>query len=269
MSSCSVAFRPARSRACTLNDATKPCSGIGSVVIPAWCGPSNGTNAGCGTGGAAWLGRRTPGQRRARAHRDTGAQRPGDETAAGDPRSWWPLGHCSFRTPATWDRFSDSPASCAFSASTTCGVHGHRRAPRRRVLTVLGAEQHPAVALAQRPHGVEDLGEAGGDLAQQRGIGLLQRPAQLVDGDLRALQVGVEVPQVGLGVAILLAGDLALRHLFDELGRAVGDVDRFDLDASATAPSARRCPCRAGRRTVRRPRWCSSRTAGTPAGASR
>ena len=145
-----------------MNDATKPCSGIGSAVIPAWCGPSNGTNFGRGDRAAGSRSRdEQPGQRRARAHRDTGTQRPGDESAAGDPRARWPLGHCSFSTPATWDRFSDSPASCALSVSMTCGVHGDLGAPRRRVRVVLGAEQHPAVTLAQRPHGVEDLGDSG------------------------------------------------------------------------------------------------------------
>ena len=52
----------------------------------------------------------------------------------------------------------------------------------------------------------------------------------MLDRSLRALQVGVEVPEVGLGVAILLAGDLALGDLFDELGRAGRHVDRFHLD---------------------------------------
>ncbi len=117
----------------------------------------------------------------------------------------------------------------------TCGVHGHRRATRRRERVVLGAEQHPAVTLAQRRMVSKTSVDPCRDLAQQRGIGLLQSRAQLVDGGLRTLQVGVEVPEVGLGVAILLAGDLALRHLFDELGRAGGHVERLRPRPSATA----------------------------------
>ncbi len=68
------------------------------------------------------LGRRTAGQRRARAYRDTGAQRPGDEAAARDPSSLRRVGQLSFSAPAICDRFSESPASWAFSASATCGV---------------------------------------------------------------------------------------------------------------------------------------------------
>ena len=51
--SCSVALRLARSLVCRLNEATNPCSGMGSAVMPAWCRPSNGTKA---DGGRPWRG---------------------------------------------------------------------------------------------------------------------------------------------------------------------------------------------------------------------
>ncbi len=101
VSSCSVALRLARSLACTLNDAIRPCSGIGSVVMPAWWGPSNGMKAACGTGGAAGSGDEHPASAAPAPDRGTGAQRPGDEAAARDAPARWSLGHCSFRTPAT------------------------------------------------------------------------------------------------------------------------------------------------------------------------
>ena len=53
------------------------------------------------------------------------------------------------------------------------------------------------------------------------GVGLLDGRLQQLEGLLGALDVGGEVPQVGVRVAVLLTGDLALGHLLDELGRAL------------------------------------------------
>ena len=71
---------------------------------------------------------------------------------------------------------------------------------------------------------------------------------------LRALDVGREVRQVGVRVAVLLAGDLRLRDLVQQLDRAVRHLRRLVARASATLrlqllhvgqqPVARPAPCR-------------------------
>ena len=239
--------------------------------MPVWWAPSNGTNAVGGRRRRLCVPVRVDGCRRARTDdgTGTGTQRPGDERAAGDAGAPRPLlGHDSFRTPATWDRFSDSPASCAFSASTVCGstvtracADGYGSSSGRRA-----PSRHPGVAA---PGWRRCRRSRSSILPSSAGSASFSAGLQLVDGGLRTLQVGVEVPQVGLGVAVLLAGDLALGHLFDQLGGAERHVESAAPRAAASARSAWRCPCRAYRRTARRPRWCSSRTAGTRGGASR
>ena len=95
------------------------------------------------------------------------------------------------------------------------------------------------------------LGEAGRrSSATQLGVLLLERRRQQLEGLLGALDVGGEVPQVGVRVAVLLAGDLAGRDLLDELGGADGERGRRDLDARSTSVLQRlRGRRRAGRRT--------------------
>ena len=68
-----------------------------------------------------------------------------------------------------------------------------------------------------------DAGHRGGVLGLEgRGEQLEQLPG--------AVDVGVEVRQVGVRVAVLLCGDLALGYLLDQLGRAEGDRRRRELE---------------------------------------
>ena len=77
-----------------------------------------------------------------------------------------------------------------------------------------------------------ELGLGGGeplvDLGDQVGVGVLQEGPQRLDGGLRALEVGGEVPQVGVRVAVLLAGDLAGGDLVEQGLRAVGQLQRVE-----------------------------------------
>ena len=68
-----------------------------------------------------------------------------------------------------------------------------------------------------------ELSEARVNGLQQRRVALLEGGAQRGDGLLAALEVGVEVPEVGVAVALLLAGDLAGGHLVEQRLGAVRD----------------------------------------------
>jgi hypothetical protein len=48
----------------------------------------------------------------------------------------------------------------------------------------------------------------------------LQLRTQQVDDFLRAVNVGLEIPQVGMAVAIFFAADFAGGHFFNQTGRA-------------------------------------------------
>ena len=69
---------------------------------------------------------------------------------------------------------------------------------------------------------------------------------------LRAVDVRLEVDEVGVRVALLLAGDLRRRDLVQQLDRAVGDLCGLELDRSAL----RRCSCSRRRAARRRPASC-------------
>ncbi len=73
--------------------------------------------------------------------------------------------------------------------------------------------------LVLRQDGVHGF-EVGVDLVQQRLIGLDQQRTQQVDYLLCAVDVGLEVPQVGAAVAVFFTADLAGCHLFDQPGCA-------------------------------------------------
>ena len=211
MSSCSVVFSPARSRDVQVERRDQPLFGDRQRGDAGLVRTLERDECGCGTGGAAGSGDEQPASAAPAPTATPVPSAPVTKPRREIPSCVAPVGQLSFRAPAICDRFSESPASWAFSASATCGVTvtAGQRGDGNSLFS--GQKLHPAVALAQRPHGVEQLGEPGGDLAEQLSVGVLQRSAQLVDGDLRTLQIGVEVPQVGLGVAILLAGQLALR----------------------------------------------------------
>jgi hypothetical protein len=77
--------------------------------------------------------------------------------------------------------------------------------------------------------------EAALDLGGQGGVPLVEGGPDGVEGRPRAVQVGLEVDQVGARVALLLAGDLRLRDLAEQLVGAVGDLRGVELDGADLA----------------------------------
>ena len=67
-------------------------------------------------------------------------------------------------------------------------------------------------------------------LASSSGSAFSSAGVEQRDDLLRAGHVRREVPEVGLGVAVLLAGDLALGDLLDQLRGALGHGQRRDLE---------------------------------------
>ena len=68
------------------------------------------------------------------------------------------------------------------------------------------------------------------DLGHQRGVPARQRRADRVERRAGALDVGLEVEQVDVRVALLLAGDLRLGDLAQQLVGAVADLRGLELD---------------------------------------
>ena len=164
------------------------------------------------------------GRQEAAAHRH--AARPGEERA---PRDAAP-GHERPSAPGTSARSSDSPASCAFIRSIWAWVtvgFGHRLDGNSSFCRQ--KRTHPSPFFSGARLGLQLL-EARPDAGQQLGVGVLEGGGQHLDDLLRALDVRVEVPEVGLGVAVLLAGDLALGDLLDQLRGAQRDGRRRDLE---------------------------------------
>ena len=72
--------------------------------------------------------------------------------------------------------------------------------------------------------------ELGLDVGGEAGILRLEDRLDRVERGLRALDVGLEVDQVGVRVALLLTRDLRRRHLVEQLDRAVRDRTRLEVD---------------------------------------
>ena len=62
--------------------------------------------------------------------------------------------------------------------------------------------------------------EVGIDFRQQRAVFFLQLWTQQVNNLLRAVDVGLAIPQVGVAVAVFFTADLARRHFFNQASRA-------------------------------------------------
>ena len=92
-------------------------------------------------------------------------------------------------------------------------------------------EVEAAVGVGVLGQALVDGCEPGRDLGGQRGVLGLQGRGEQLEQLPGAVDVGGEVRQVGVRVAVLLAGDLALGDLLDELGRAEGDRRRRELEA--------------------------------------
>ena len=78
-----------------------------------------------------------------------------------------------------------------------------------------------------------DLGEPLVDPLAEVGVALVEdRPHRRHRG-LRAVDVGLEVPQVGVAEDVLFAGDLARRDLVEQTLCAAGDLGRVDRERPA------------------------------------
>ena len=178
-----------------------------------------------------WAGRRPRSRRRGRTPRRRRRRR---RRCRRRPRGRLAARCCDHQespsAPGTRARSSASPASCTFSSSTWALRHGRLRAELGGELVIDLAVEHVSVALLQRREVGLQLVEARVDAGEQLGVGLLERRREGLDHELGALDVRHEVPQVGLGVAVLLAGDLALGDLLDELGGAERHGGRRDLE---------------------------------------
>jgi hypothetical protein len=80
-----------------------------------------------------------------------------------------------------------------------------------------------AVLIEHRVH----AGERAGDRLGQRRVDLGQRRLEICERLLGALDVGLDVEQVDVRVALLLAGDLAPGHLVEQFDRAVRELGRL------------------------------------------
>ena len=91
------------------------------------------------------------------------------------------------------------------------------RLAHRRVVDV-------AVALGELGETRGDVGEPGVELLGQRCVLARKRGLEQLEGLLGARDVGREVRQVGVGVAVLLAGDLRGGDLGEQVAGAVGQL---------------------------------------------
>src|SRR5882757_198777 len=74
-----------------------------------------------------------------------------------------------------------------------------------------------------------DLGEPLVHLLAELGVALVEDGPHRCDGGLAALDVGLEVPQVGVAEDVLFAGDLALGDFVEQTLCAAGDLGGVDL----------------------------------------
>ena len=232
--SCSSATSSARSSVMTSN-ATKCSRSWAGVTMPAWCAPWNGDRA--GGAAAAARRRRRPRDQRARAD----APPPATPAAPGTGERRAPApGQPSILRGA---RRCSAVARVASRLRTGRHLRDDRGDLADRlgqgvdrvgeflelglVSSVCSFQPSPARCL---PSAASTRGELGRRAACTRsGSRSSQDRAQRRDGGLGALDVGREVPQVGVRVAVLLAGDLAGGDLVEQLLGAVGQLQRGEL----------------------------------------
>src|SRR6185436_4797277 len=88
--------------------------------------------------------------------------------------------------------------------------------------------EHETVALAVLLEQRVDLGEPLVHLLAEVSVALIEDGPHRRHRRLRSVDVGLEVPQVGVAEGVLLAGDLAARHLVEQTLCATGDLGRVD-----------------------------------------
>src|ERR1700730_10491749 len=76
-----------------------------------------------------------------------------------------------------------------------------------------------------------DLGEIVAQTGAELGVLLHDQRIEERDDLLRAIHIRLEVPEIGAAVAILFAGDLLRRHLFDQVGRSPDQIFWSDGEA--------------------------------------
>ncbi len=89
--------------------------------------------------------------------------------------------------------------------------------------------ENEAVALAVLVESPYRLVELRLDLGDELGVGLLDRRSQRLESGLGAVDVGLEVPEIGMRVALLLAGDLRRRDLGQQVDRALRDLAGIEV----------------------------------------
>src|ERR1700682_4927332 len=89
--------------------------------------------------------------------------------------------------------------------------------------------EHETVALAVLLEQRLDFGEPLIHLLAEFGVALVEDRPHRRDRRLRTLDVGLEVPQIGVAERVLFTGDLACRDLVEQTLCAAGDLGRVDL----------------------------------------
>src|SRR5690349_4486904 len=200
----------------TTSNATKCNRSWAGVTMPAWCSPVNGTApaTACDSSANASL-----------------TTAPPTAAAPATPATPTPASAMARRRDTLLSDIARSLLLRDDGGNLADGLRERvdRVGETLQVGLAEGVVQLPAVAvavLAQRAFHVRELGV---ERLDQRGVALLEHRAQRRDGRLGALEVGVEVPQVGVRVAVLLAGDLAGGDLVEQFLGAVGELQRGEL----------------------------------------
>src|SRR3954468_151435 len=222
---CSISTSSARSSVMT-SKATKCNRSCAGVTIPAWCTPVNGT-ASVAAGAAEAVG-------------SSAVARPITPPAA--PAAITPAVPAPARPKK---RRRDRPPGRAsvlmqVQDSLPCDDRGHLadRLGQGGDAVTQAAQLLVGQLVVRRPTVTRSVlfqlrlgrGEPLVDLADQVRVRLLQVRAQGLHGRLRALEVGPEVPQVGVRVAVLLAGDLPGGDLVEQALGTVGQLQRVQRD---------------------------------------
>ena len=259
------------------------------VTMPAWCVAVEGI----GTRPRVWAGgrRRPRGWSRANPpaappRRRPARHRPRPEARAATRADAVPAGSVEARAPSgdfdglgrsrgrsvrpsqiTAAASLDSGSDSAFTASDSC-------LDLAAAQLVVVHEARPRTWWLVQQHLQRD--ELRVDLGVQRGVALLQQRPQPVEADPGAVDVGLEVPQVGPRPVLLLAGDLAGGDLVQQAAGAVGDLVGGEGQVPGLARRGSRCWPSGRRRTWPGPRrsaacssWPGPATGPSRSGASR
>ena len=238
-----------RSSVITSNEAksSRSCAG---VAMPAWCGPWNGNDR------VAVASRRGASGARDRLRPSASPARGASGAQQRAPRKRRRVA----RRSLLHDDDLPPPSRAARPA---------RRSPGEQRVSALGERRCRARSRRPpvRPRGAAITAAKRASISSTSSGPRREERLHRVERGLRALDVGLEVDEVGVRVALLLTGDLRRRDLVEQLDRAVGDLGRLELDVCHQVCSAStsafslvgdgRCP-----RWCRRPR-APARSGGT------